>query len=152
MLEVVMPTREAAARTHEHGGAHGDDASEIDALATHSGERAEQKQPDENEVRQAETLVAEARADEPAEKCGVGRLRHRHPPKTTVRVQGHGKTVLLHPDAAAAYQRLLAHARQDGFEAPLFEIDSGYRSHAHQAMLWANAVKKGSPQLRVGHA
>jgi hypothetical protein len=58
----------------------------------------------EEDVKHADLLVQHG-DDEAPEKCGVGRLKHRHPPKRTVPVKGRGKTVLLEPETAMAYQR-----------------------------------------------
>lgn len=81
---------------------------------------------------------------------GRGRVPHRRPPKETVELDGINrpgspKKVRLETHAAAAYQAMVAHARRDGFEAPLFLIVSGLRDQKRQKELYAKAlVKYGS--------
>jgi LAS superfamily LD-carboxypeptidase LdcB len=81
------------------------------------------------------------------EKRGQGRIPHRRPPEelvdlTGINKPGHPKKVKLEKHAAAAYGRLLTHARAEGFGAPLFLIVSGYRDQKKQADLYAQALKK----------
>lgn len=81
---------------------------------------------------------------------GRGRVPHRNPPKETVELDGinrpgSAKKVKLEVHAAAAYQAMVAHARKDGFEAPLFLIVSGLRDQKRQKELYEKAlVKYGS--------
>jgi len=58
-------------------------------------------------------------------------------------------TVRLHGTAFTAIQKLLAGAREAGFGT--FFIASGYRSHAHQAQLYANAANRAYV-MPAGHS
>jgi hypothetical protein len=84
------------------------------------------------------------------EKPGKGRVPHHRPPKEVVSLPGINKpgspkTIKLEKDTAAAYQRMVEHARDDGFEEPLFLIVSGWRDEKLQAELYAKAlIKYGS--------
>ena len=96
-----------------------------------------------------ETVAAQGFVPVAVEKPGGGRIKdNRDPaPSDVVQVQGHGKKVPLHRLAAAAWQALVADARSAGVAAPLLLPVSGYRSSAHQARLFAAAVKRyGSPR------
>ena len=78
---------------------------------------------------------------------GQGRVPHRNPPKELVTLQGINrpgspKRIQLEKATATAYQRLVAHARRDGFAEPLFLIVSGYRDQNRQAELYAEALKR----------
>lgn len=81
------------------------------------------------------------------QKSAKGRVPHRNPPAEVVTLDGieypgKPRRVELEVNTAAAYERLVAHARQDGFAEPLFSIVSGYRSRAKQAVLYAKALEK----------
>ena len=84
------------------------------------------------------------------ERPGKGRVPHHRPPKEVVSLgginkPGSPKTVKLEKETAAAYGRMVAHARTDGFEEPLFLIVSGWRDEKLQADLYAKAlIKYGS--------
>jgi len=80
-------------------------------------------------------------------RIGQGRVPHRNPPAAVVALMGierpgRPKKVELEANTAAAYERLVAHARTDGFAEPLFLIVSGYRSKEKQAELYATALQK----------
>lgn len=93
---------------------------------------------------------AQGNAAPTPEKKGKGRVPHRRPPKEVVDVDGINrpgspKVVKLEKETAAAYARLVEHARRDGHAAPLFLIVSGYRDEKKQADLYAKAlIKYGS--------
>lgn len=86
-------------------------------------------------------------ASELSAKSGKGRVPHRNPPASVVTIEGidkpgKPKSIELETETAAAYLRLVEHARSDGFEAPLFLVVSGYRSRKRQAELWNQALTK----------
>ena len=80
-------------------------------------------------------------------RCGVGRATNKHAPKETVPLQGINrpgspKKILLEKQTAQAYEALVQDAREDGFEAPLFLIVSGYRDDSKQKALFTKALAK----------
>jgi peptidoglycan hydrolase-like protein with peptidoglycan-binding domain len=85
-----------------------------------------------------------------AEKPGGGRVKNKTAPRAgdIVRVKrAFSGEVPLHRLAAKALNAMQCAARADGIKAPLLQPTSGFRDPAHQARLWANALKKyGSPE------
>lgn len=89
-----------------------------------------------------------------AAQVGQGRVPHRNPPAAVVELvgierPGRPKKVELEANTAAAYERLVAHARTDGFAEPLFLIVSGYRSKEKQAELYAMALRKYKTEIEA---
>jgi len=97
----------------------------------------------------------------------VGRVKDKRYPERLVSVPHgfEGKAVELGPATAKAYEALLANARAAGFEAPVFDIMSAFRTDQHQAKIVAEAEKThpgennrkfvasaGGSAHRTGHA
>lgn len=59
-----------------------------------------------------------------------------------VDVESNGSQESLHPEAAVAYNAMVRAARAAGFEAPLFQVVSGYRSRDHQERIWNSQLEK----------
>ena len=92
-------------------------------------------------------LVARAARAVDGPRCGIGRIKDKHPPKQTVELYGidrpgSPKRIVLEEHTAAAYRTLARHAREAGFLSPLFLIVSGYRDDARQKELFDKARAK----------
>jgi LAS superfamily LD-carboxypeptidase LdcB len=84
-------------------------------------------------------------SNQQSSRSGGGRVKLIIQPDTSriTTIKGYnGKKVPLLDQAAQAYLKLIAAARNSGIKAPYLDLISGFRSIAHQKRLWEVAKKK----------